>query len=651
MAYPDHIDRFTKKLNKKQDDTVYVIEERLVLKDGVYEGVLAHDHIRRESIRIYTGPELSGDEVIQYYLSVPAETPWKLTIKIFSAATAVYVTYETPGDRVEAEDVNHLQDSMVSVQSELDRFKSVADDVSEAHFEQLEQLAADKADQISVNAALLDKADKANTYTREQTDERIQRVIGAAPEALDTLQELAQALDNDPDFAATMTTQLAGKVDKAAGKQLSTEDYSSAEKAKLAGIAAGANLYVHPATHSADMIAETASLKMMTTDERTKLAGIAPGANQYVHPPAHPASIITESEQRQFVSADERAKLESIEPGANAYVHPVTHPADVITETAGLKVMTAAERTKLAGIAAGANQYVHPATHPPSIIAQDPSNRLVTDTEKATWHAKETPAGAQAKVDTHADDQVKHVTASDRATWDAKETSAGAQAKVNTHAEDGVRHITAAERTAWNAKQVPLGFTPENTSRRGVAGGYAELDANGRIPDNRISATFVTQSQLGGAGYGDMTKSVYDTNNNGKVDAAEAADSVPWSGITGRPSTFAPSAHTHNVLSVQSDNARDGTALPSVYERGVTTFFSNNPTNKFNGVSYCTVMTIKGHSNMAAVQYIYPYNVDAPISYRYALFNTDAWREWRTLAVASEVMPRGPLTWNQVKGV
>lgn len=36
------------------------------------------------------------------------------------------------------------------------------------------------------------------------------------------------------------------KVDKVQGKQLSTEDYSTAEKQKLAGIAQGANNYVHP---------------------------------------------------------------------------------------------------------------------------------------------------------------------------------------------------------------------------------------------------------------------------------------------------------------------------------------------------------------------------------------------------------------------
>ena len=47
----------------------------------------------------------------------------------------------------------------------------------------------------------------------------------------------------------------AGKVDAESGKGLSSNDYTSAEKQKLAGIAAGANNYVHPSTHPASMIA------------------------------------------------------------------------------------------------------------------------------------------------------------------------------------------------------------------------------------------------------------------------------------------------------------------------------------------------------------------------------------------------------------
>jgi len=53
----------------------------------------------------------------------------------------------------------------------------------------------------------------------------------------------------------------------------------------------------------------------------------------------------------------------------------------------------------------------------------------------------------------------------------------------------------------------------------------------------------------GGGGGGDMYKSVYDTNYNNVVDAAEAA---PWSGITGKPSTFPPEGHNHDASHINS---------------------------------------------------------------------------------------------------
>lgn len=95
-------------------------------------------------------------------------------------------------------------------------------------------------------------------------DARINALIGAAPEALDTLVEIANALNNDPDFAATMTTQLAGKVDKVAGKGLSTEDFTAELKAKLEGITG----YVHPASHPATMITEDATHRFATDAEK-----------------------------------------------------------------------------------------------------------------------------------------------------------------------------------------------------------------------------------------------------------------------------------------------------------------------------------------------------------------------------------------------
>ena len=58
-----------------------------------------------------------------------------------------------------------------------------------------------------------------------------------------------------------------------------------------------------------------------------------------------------------------------------------------------------------------------------------------------------------------------------------------------------------------------------------------------------------------GGGIGDMTKDVYDTDDDGKVGAAVIADSasaVAWSNVTGKPSTFTPSSHTHPISEITS---------------------------------------------------------------------------------------------------
>lgn len=86
------------------------------------------------------------------------------------------------------------------------------------------------------------------------------------------------------------------KVDKVAGKGLSTEDYTSLEKSKLAGIAEGATSNAgdafltdrgnHTGTQSIDTIIESVDSKIMTSSERAKLDVLS------VHPETHPVSII-----------------------------------------------------------------------------------------------------------------------------------------------------------------------------------------------------------------------------------------------------------------------------------------------------------------------------------------------------------------------
>ena len=64
------------------------------------------------------------------------------------------------------------------------------------------------------------KADKATTlngygitdaYTKTQVDKKVSDLVNSAPETLDTLNELASALGNDPNFATTVATQIGTK--------------------------------------------------------------------------------------------------------------------------------------------------------------------------------------------------------------------------------------------------------------------------------------------------------------------------------------------------------------------------------------------------------------------------------------------------------
>lgn len=86
------------------------------------------------------------------------------------------------------------------------------------------------ADRTAADKALSDKIDAieipevptkvselendAKYQSDSEVDSRIQNVIGSAPEALDTLKELADSLGNDPDFAGTVTKELAKKANK-----------------------------------------------------------------------------------------------------------------------------------------------------------------------------------------------------------------------------------------------------------------------------------------------------------------------------------------------------------------------------------------------------------------------------------------------------
>ena len=122
-------------------------------------------------------------------------------------------------------------------------------------------------------------------------------------------------------------------------------------------------------------VASTTANGRMTAADKAKLNGIAASANNYVHPANHPASIITQDASNRFVTDAEKAAWNA-------------KASSSVATTSANGLMSSGDKSKLDGIAAGANNYVHPANHPASIITQDANNRFASDTEKAAWNAK-----------------------------------------------------------------------------------------------------------------------------------------------------------------------------------------------------------------------------------------------------------------------
>lgn len=97
----------------------------------------------------------------------------------------------------------------------------------------------DLMDANAVEEFIDQKIEENDNIDQEKIEEAINKVVGLAPEALDTLQELSAALGDDANFASTVTDALANKVDKVEGKGLSTNDYTDEDQQKLNTVISG----------------------------------------------------------------------------------------------------------------------------------------------------------------------------------------------------------------------------------------------------------------------------------------------------------------------------------------------------------------------------------------------------------------------------
>lgn len=176
---------------------------------------------------------------------------------------------------------------------------------------------------------------------------------------------------------------LAGKVDKIDGKGLSTNDYTTAEKNKLAGL----KNYIHPTTSGNKHIPAGGSANQI-------LGWSADGTAKWVNEKDTTYSVMSGA----TVDADGKSGLvPSPTKGAQRWLDSTgawTTPPDTTygaasTTSAGL--MSAADKKKLDGIATGANKYVHP-----SYTAHD--SGLYKITVDATGHVSAVTAVAKGDI-------------------------------------------------------------------------------------------------------------------------------------------------------------------------------------------------------------------------------------------------------------
>ena len=298
-------------------------------------------------------------------------------------------------------------------------------------------------------------------YTKVETDARIQGLLGSAPENMDTLQELATALNNDINFASTMVTNLSNKVDKVTGKQLSTEDYTTLEKTKLTGIATGANAYIHPTTHPPSIIVQDASnrfvtdtlmtswtsavthiadlIKHITSAERTLWNGKANSVDVYVKAQIstflalksdtthdHDGRYNTKAEIITSLST----KSDSSHNHDTVYAIKATETT-VATHTGLLTGLRTDVNSNIANITTLSNNMANGDMHANiSILSQ------LTQTMLTNWNS----------AVTHIADAVKHITGAERTLWNTV-SSKVATTTFNTHTGDTVAHMTSAEKT------------------------------------------------------------------------------------------------------------------------------------------------------------------------------------------------------------
>ena len=217
------MNNFTDKLNFIPGN-IYTVEEEVNIVGGVYEADLIHDNITQDTIAVFTGSRCTGKRINSFAISTPSLAPWKTHIKIFTSESVVYVTYETIGDTVEADDINDIQDAINDTQ------KALKDEATRA-------TNAEKTLTTNLNAEIT-RAKKAENTLQTNINNEVNRAkkaesneVTRATNAESTLTtNLSNEITRATNAESTLTTNLSNEVKRA--KKAESDELTRATNAE-----------------------------------------------------------------------------------------------------------------------------------------------------------------------------------------------------------------------------------------------------------------------------------------------------------------------------------------------------------------------------------------------------------------------------------
>ena len=566
---------FIARLNKR-DNPYTIVDEQVTLTEGKWEGFLAHDQVIEKTIEIYTLPNKEGERVLAYTLDKKEEV-WKTYLKVFSQSEVLYITYETYGDTVEAEDINQLQGAAYYLENFIENVKNKL----HSHDEDKVRHITGK-ERESWNSRAFQKDLEVTNQNLQMTNENLE----ATNQNLGLTQQELLSHKNAKDNPHAVTKHQVGlgnveDIQQASKAEfiLHKEDLSNPHQVTKVQVGLGNLDNIQQAskvefnTHTTDNIKHiTSSERNNWNDKYTK----AEVDNKL-------ASLETKIDWKESV-----ATFEDI---ASTYPNPVDGWTVNVKDTDYTYRYNGTE-----WVVISANAIPKATSQVDGLMAKEDKTNLDDMNSKKHTHSNKSLIDTLTQVlinnwnsaFTHISDAIKHITATERTLWNTvsnkvdkvsgkglstedyttveKSKLSGIEANANryVHPNDAnTRHVTDAEKTTWNGKanashgnHVPATQSANNkkflrcdntwqdVTPGNIGAAALEHDHDSRYyTESEANAKFVSKEDLGAAGYGDMTKAVYDKNGNGAVDKAE---SVPWTGVTGKPSTFPPSSHNHD---------------------------------------------------------------------------------------------------------